>query len=180
MGSSSYIQSKFRRTLFSYFIFPFRAKRFLIDNVYDELEKNYIATSTNAGNYLIGIGIGMIYVYIKKKNIDLSHNAVFRAAWYSVPLIGLAILQFCSWVFLNHTFEKPSIWISLVSVFTRNFWGLLAIIFLIGSMFKFKCKYCIWIPFVKWDTVTCVLKRLEHPRNRIDYLWDTIDHPPRP
>lgn len=120
-----------------FILFP-ESKRFLVDNVYDELEKNYIATYTNAGNYLCGIGMAMIYYHVKKNKIDYGKNKLFVLSWYAVPIVGVGVLQFCSWVFINHDFEKPSMWIALVSVFTRNFWSILAFVFIIGFMFSFR------------------------------------------
>lgn len=60
----------------------------MVDNIYDELEKNYIATYTNAGNYLAGIGIGMLIYHIKKTKLDYGKYAWFRIAWYAVPIAG--------------------------------------------------------------------------------------------
>lgn len=55
-----------------------RAKRFMIYNQQEEFEKDYIASHTNAGNFLIGVCLAMIYLQYKKNKVDLSKYKVMK------------------------------------------------------------------------------------------------------
>jgi hypothetical protein len=48
----------------------------MVVNQQEEFEKDYIASHTNAGNFLIGVCLAMIYIHFRKNRMDLSKYKV--------------------------------------------------------------------------------------------------------
>uniref|UniRef100_A0A336LTM3 CSON004358 protein n=1 Tax=Culicoides sonorensis TaxID=179676 RepID=A0A336LTM3_CULSO len=127
-----------------------RAKRFMINNQQIEFEKDYIASHTNAGNFLIGVCLAMIYIHFRKNRMDLSKYKSFVVLWHFTPVIAFLITSTVGFIFYHHDFELPSVWVSICSVFTRQTWGLLGIVLVLGFISKFRSpakNFCNWPVF---------------------------------
>lgn len=57
-----------------------------------------------------------------------------------MTFIGLAIIL-SSYMFYVYDFEKPSLWIALYSVLTKNIWGAFGAILMFAFVGDKKCKY---------------------------------------
>jgi len=120
-----------------YFMTP-EVKRWLINNISDEFEKDYIATHSNMANFLIGVSAGIYYKWLKKTKTDYTSNKLLIFAWWILPILGFFILYIVTYIFIRYDFEKPSVWVALVSVATRVSWGLMCVLFFIGFYSRFK------------------------------------------
>lgn len=61
--------------------------------------------------------------------------------WYVNFIFAHMILAGGAYLFYNYNFEK-SVWLSLISVFMRNIWGVSAAILFLGFISKFECELC--------------------------------------
>uniref|UniRef100_A0A336LJU7 CSON009735 protein n=1 Tax=Culicoides sonorensis TaxID=179676 RepID=A0A336LJU7_CULSO len=111
-------------------------KRALYYNMPEAYKKDFAAAHMYLSNYLTGIGCGMLYTYIRKNDIDLTKFRWFKPLWYCNFLIGHITLVGGSYLFYNYYFEK-SIWLSLVSVFMKNIWCFISIIFFLAGAKRF-------------------------------------------
>nr|XP_029732450.1 nose resistant to fluoxetine protein 6-like isoform X2 [Aedes albopictus] len=106
------------------------AQRFVLwfDQYY---QKSYIPLHMNLGNYLAGMLTGLIYIHLKKNNINPVQKRWFRILWFLiVPLaIGSLLIHY---IFYVNDFEKPSLWIAIYFPVMKYTWGFFSGLFLIG------------------------------------------------
>ncbi|KXJ81468.1 hypothetical protein RP20_CCG019556 [Aedes albopictus] len=106
------------------------AQRFVLwfDQFY---QKSYIPLHMNLGNYLAGMLTGLIYIHLKKNNINPVQKRWFRILWFLiVPLaIGSLLIHY---IFYVNDFEKPSLWIAIYFPVMKYTWGFFSGLFLIG------------------------------------------------
>ncbi|XP_063697616.1 O-acyltransferase like protein-like [Culicoides brevitarsis] len=119
-------------------VFSPETKRFLYDNENKELEKDYFASHMNAGNFLIGICLAMTYFHFKENKIDMSKYKWFIVLWYITPVIGFFTVVVHGYTFFHNYFEVPSIGLTILSMFTRQIWGIFGIILVLGFIASFR------------------------------------------
>lgn len=109
-------------------------------NQHKEFRDNYAGAHLSAGNYFVGMLIGLMYHDFKKRNLDIRNNKCMIFTWYVYPLVGYCIVL-SSYLFYAYDFPKPSLWMSLYSVITKNMWGAFGAILMFGFVGKLGCKY---------------------------------------
>ncbi|XP_055623466.1 nose resistant to fluoxetine protein 6-like [Toxorhynchites rutilus septentrionalis] len=116
------------------FIVTLEAQRFIF--WYDDIYlKSYIPLHINAGNYLAGMVTGLIYLSLRKNNIDPSQSKWFRILWKMVIPIAVSSLL-VHYIFYVNDYEKPSVWMAVYFTITKNSWGVFSCIFLLGLTFQ--------------------------------------------
>lgn len=110
-------------------------------NQLPEFRDNYAAGHLSAGNYFIGIVLGLAYNKFKSQNQKSSfvNSILLKFFWYGMVVIGVAVIL-SSYMFYANNFEKPSLWISLYSVLTKNIWGAFGAVLMFMFVGKKKCK----------------------------------------
>ncbi|XP_063697875.1 nose resistant to fluoxetine protein 6-like [Culicoides brevitarsis] len=115
------------------YIVPPEERKFM--NQHREFRDNYSGAHLSAGNYFVGILIGLMYHDFKKRNLDVRKNKWMLLTWYIYPFVGY-LMVLSSYLFYAYDFEKPSIWMSLYSVVTKNMWGAFGAILMFGFVGK--------------------------------------------
>ncbi|XP_062550134.1 nose resistant to fluoxetine protein 6-like [Armigeres subalbatus] len=120
----------YNQKLDAVFLVTPQAQRFVLwfDQYY---QKAYIPLHMNLGNYLAGMITGLIYLHLRKNNIDPVQKRWFRILWFSiVPLaIGSLLVHY---IFYVNDFEKPSLWMAIIFPMMKYTWGIFSGLFLIG------------------------------------------------
>lgn len=109
-------------------------------NQHKEFRDNYAAAHLSAGNYFVGMVIGLMYHDVKKRNLDVRNSKLMLFALYGAPIVGYLIIL-SSYFFYAYDFEKPSLWMALYSVVTKNIWGAFGAILMFAFVGKLGSKY---------------------------------------
>ncbi|XP_053686964.1 nose resistant to fluoxetine protein 6-like [Sabethes cyaneus] len=112
------------------FIVTLEAQRFVL--WFNELYlKAYIPFHVNIGNYLAGMVVGLIVLYLQKRNLNIAQKKWFRFLWYLIYPAAIVTLLI-HYIFYVYDFEKPSIWIAIYFPVMKHSWGIFCGIFVVG------------------------------------------------
>ncbi|XP_058833427.1 nose resistant to fluoxetine protein 6-like [Topomyia yanbarensis] len=112
------------------FVITLEAQRFVLwfDQFY---LKSYIPFHVNTGNFLGGMITGLLYMHLKKRNVNPVQKLWFRILWYLVIPLSLASML-VHYIFYVNDFEKPSIWMAIYFPVMKNSWAFFSCIFVLG------------------------------------------------
>ncbi|ETN67035.1 hypothetical protein AND_001167 [Anopheles darlingi] len=115
------------------FVVTLEAQRYVLWHDMNYL-RSYIPTHINFGNYMLGVLTGVIYVELCRRSINLAERKWFRVLWYlNVPVNLLMMLP--SYMFYVNEFPKPSAWMAIYFVVSKNLVGIGLCILFLGMIF---------------------------------------------
>ncbi|XP_050094016.1 nose resistant to fluoxetine protein 6-like [Anopheles aquasalis] len=115
------------------FVITLEAQRYVLWHDIHYL-RSYIPTHINFGNYMLGVLTGVIYVALHARSINLAERKWFRVLWYlTFPFVLLSMLP--SYMFYVNEFRKPSLWMAIYFVVSKNLIGISLCIIFLGAIF---------------------------------------------
>ncbi|XP_063697874.1 nose resistant to fluoxetine protein 6-like [Culicoides brevitarsis] len=100
--------------------------------IYDKTyQKFYLPSHMNIGPYLYGMITGVLLHNIRLFKVKITQSRLLTGIWYLVVPIAVGTLL-SGFIFYENNFEKPSLWIAIYASVSKNSWGLLGIIFILG------------------------------------------------
>ncbi|XP_058065935.1 uncharacterized protein LOC131215560 [Anopheles bellator] len=83
---------------------------------------------------MLGVLTGVIYRELQQRSINLADSKVFRAVWYlNFPFALLTMLP--SYMFYVQEFQKPSLWMAVYFVVSKNLIGIELGVLFLGMIF---------------------------------------------
>ncbi|XP_035793618.1 nose resistant to fluoxetine protein 6-like [Anopheles albimanus] len=115
------------------FVMTLEAQRYVLWHDMHYL-RSYIPAHMNFGNYMLGVLTGVIHVALRARSINLAERKWFRVLWYlNFPFTLLSILP--SYMFYVNDFPKPSLWMAIYFVVSKNLVGISLSIFFLGMIY---------------------------------------------
>ncbi|XP_055529256.1 nose resistant to fluoxetine protein 6-like [Wyeomyia smithii] len=97
--------------------------------------KTYLPMHMNLNMYIYGVIVGVLYWKIKKANINLGSNRIFRVTWYLLFLVW-PVLFLSGQHFYTHDYSKPSLWMAVYFTVARGLWAFLLAIGFFGFLYR--------------------------------------------
>ncbi|XP_017077600.1 nose resistant to fluoxetine protein 6 isoform X2 [Drosophila eugracilis] len=98
--------------------------RYLYFRHSDTFYQMYPPFYTNLGGYLFGFMCGHVYLKQRSKKLEFQGHLKYELAMWLLVLATLGVL-FSGYIFINHDFAKPSLWLALYAGLHKNFWLLI-------------------------------------------------------
>lgn len=93
-------------------------------------------THMNAGNYLIGIFIGVLYHEYENKLIKMKKSLILEVFWHSTWIAGL-LISILGFPYLEHKVEKTFL-TAIFGGIMKHYHGVLLGATMVGLIFKFS------------------------------------------